>query len=241
MPGILEENRLAGDCEAQLLGPEELLEVAPELSRKALGAVMCPHEGGCCVYWLRTLYLIRFVLLLASLYGIHLLAVVEPWLVPVGFAISARALGVEILTGRKVVSLHHLFTRPLAYGGCDTAPDGAGGWKVVTQKTRGPEASSTGRSEAGSLLVPGPQRESRGAEGDSSEVLSARVIVNCAGKPYLHFVFALCVVRAMACRCHGFLMGSAISLCAHQRFIRGRNREDEITIPIFFLDRDSST
>ena len=42
----------------------------PSLSHQALGAVFCPHE-----------------------------AVVEPWLVPMGYAESARLNGVEIQTG----------------------------------------------------------------------------------------------------------------------------------------------
>ena len=45
LPGILRENRQAGDQEARLLSRQELLEEAPELSAEALGAVLCPYEG----------------------------------------------------------------------------------------------------------------------------------------------------------------------------------------------------
>ena len=56
--------RLAGDTEAVILSQEELREMEPALSHEALGAVFCPRE-----------------------------AVVEPWLVPMGYAESARLHG----------------------------------------------------------------------------------------------------------------------------------------------------
>jgi glycerol-3-phosphate dehydrogenase len=70
LPKILEENRSAGDLEARLLTKFELLQFEPSLSKNALGAIFCPYE-----------------------------AVVEPWLVLMGYAESCRLHGVTISTG----------------------------------------------------------------------------------------------------------------------------------------------
>jgi glycerol-3-phosphate dehydrogenase len=70
LPEILQENRVAGDLEAKLLTQEELQEFEPNISKRALGAVYCPYES-----------------------------VVEPWLVPMGYAESARLNGVEFQLG----------------------------------------------------------------------------------------------------------------------------------------------
>ena len=64
---MLKENRDAGDYEAEILTQQELREFEPSLSKSALGAVFCPYE-----------------------------AVVEPWLVPMGYAESARKHGANI-------------------------------------------------------------------------------------------------------------------------------------------------
>lgn len=70
LPSILEENREAGDIDAVLLNQEELRQLEPNLSHQALGAVYCPYES-----------------------------VVEPWLVPMGYAESARLNGVDFQLG----------------------------------------------------------------------------------------------------------------------------------------------
>jgi glycerol-3-phosphate dehydrogenase len=60
-----------GNEEACILSQEELRVMEPSLSHKALGAVYCPYE-----------------------------AVVEPWLVAMGYAESARLNGVHMQTGQ---------------------------------------------------------------------------------------------------------------------------------------------
>jgi glycerol-3-phosphate dehydrogenase len=72
LPEILQENRDAGDLEAILLTKEELKEYEPKISERALGAVFCPYES-----------------------------VVEPWLVPMGYAESARLNGVTFQLGQN--------------------------------------------------------------------------------------------------------------------------------------------
>lgn len=124
-------------------------------------------------------------------------AVVEPWLVPVGFAIRARSLGVQILTGRKVTSIRR---STIAGSDGDDHKDNSDDntnshreerWVVQTQETARPELCSSGRSKRGSLLVQGVcAGESTGAddaqvgeEGSSqTQEVSARVVINCAGK-----------------------------------------------------------
>jgi glycerol-3-phosphate dehydrogenase len=64
LPGMLEDGRQSGDTEAAMLTQEELREIEPALSHAALGAVLFPRE-----------------------------AIVEPWLVPMGYAESARLHG----------------------------------------------------------------------------------------------------------------------------------------------------
>lgn len=70
---VLEDNRAAGDVDARVLSVEELRKFEPELSHDALGAVFCPHE-----------------------------MVVEPWLITMGYAESARRFGAQIYTSTKV-------------------------------------------------------------------------------------------------------------------------------------------
>ncbi len=103
----------------------------------------------------------------------------EPWLVPVGFAIRAQELGVEVLTGRKVVAVTR--TAP-------TSPSKPGHWTIRTRATDWPEVCSSGRSAAGSLLVTStPKLESVEHSACSSPEdcgeLSATVVINCAGRP----------------------------------------------------------
>lgn len=72
LPKILQENREGGDIDAILLTQKELLEFEPNLSPNALGAVYCPYES-----------------------------VVEPWLVPMGYAESCHLNGVEFKLGKN--------------------------------------------------------------------------------------------------------------------------------------------
>eukprot|EP00041_Stephanoeca_diplocostata_P032900 m.1069002 g.1069002 ORF g.1069002 m.1069002 type:complete len:561 (-) comp24229_c0_seq9:2297-3979(-) len=71
---VLEENRAAGDADVKLLTQDELRVMEPALSDRALGAVLCPWE-----------------------------TVVEPWLLPVGYAQSALMHGAEIKLQSEVV------------------------------------------------------------------------------------------------------------------------------------------
>lgn len=144
LKGVMQENVDAGDTDVELLSVDELREMEPSLSRDALGAVFLPHE-----------------------------AVVEPWLVPMAYAESARRLGAVILTSTNVVDL--------SFDKVD------GLWSVLTTECRD---SSSGRSAPGALLVPSaPDRHSAGAlqlkDGcaptSNITVHKARVVINCAG------------------------------------------------------------
>lgn len=75
LPRILEENHEIGDGEAKLLTQEELRELEPALSKKALGAVHVPRE-----------------------------MIAEPWLVPIAFAESARLHGADIRLGTQLLA-----------------------------------------------------------------------------------------------------------------------------------------
>jgi len=152
LPDILAENRAAGDEDACLLTREELLEMSPELSQEARGAVYCPYE-----------------------------AVVEPWLVPVGLAIRARELGVDILTGRKVVDITQNVTT------MDMTQKGAPHWTISTVEAKGKEVCSMGRSAKGQVLVMQRKDSFNCNEGnastssDSAITITAGVVINCAG------------------------------------------------------------
>ena len=71
---ILADNQRAGDEDARFVSRAELRELEPALGPGALGAVLCPHE-----------------------------AVVEPWLVPLGYAESARLNGAHLRAGTEVL------------------------------------------------------------------------------------------------------------------------------------------
>eukprot|EP00811_Abedinium_folium_P034487 NODE_7363_length_1586_cov_3.975326.p1 GENE.NODE_7363_length_1586_cov_3.975326~~NODE_7363_length_1586_cov_3.975326.p1 ORF type:complete len:478 (+),score=141.98 NODE_7363_length_1586_cov_3.975326:77-1510(+) len=86
LPEILAEAHRAGDTEAELLSHEALMEIEPALSPAARGAVLLCRE-----------------------------AVAEPWLVPMGFAESARLHGADIRVATAVVSAER---------------DAAGDWRV---------------------------------------------------------------------------------------------------------------
>ena len=75
LPGVLAENVEAGDREARLLDRAELRALEPALGEGAVGAVLCPRE-----------------------------AVVEPWLVPMGYAESARLHGALLVMGTEAVA-----------------------------------------------------------------------------------------------------------------------------------------
>lgn len=75
LPLVLEENRQAGDIDARMIDVNELRKIEPNLSTMAKGAVLCPYE-----------------------------AIVEPWLVPVGYAESALTHGAHIFLNTKVTN-----------------------------------------------------------------------------------------------------------------------------------------
>jgi glycerol-3-phosphate dehydrogenase len=137
LPSVLAENTEAGDVEATLLSKEQLREMEPSLSHSALGAVHCPRE-----------------------------AVVEPWLVPLGYAASAMANGADIRTSTKVISAHF--------------DDKACIWAVEAKETK---ECSSGRSEPGQLLVKHQPPSSKSSReplvGD--DIVRARTVINCAG------------------------------------------------------------
>lgn len=116
LPDIIAENVEAGDSEAVLLSAAELHELEPSLSTKALGAVLCPRE-----------------------------AVVEPWLVPAGYAHSAIINGAELRMNREVTAVDYSPVEQL--------------WRLKTCHTI---ATSSGRSAPGRLLVPKPEPQPQG-------------------------------------------------------------------------------
>ena len=167
LPAILAENREGGDEEAMLLDQEELRELEPGLSHGALGAVLCPYE-----------------------------AVVEPWLVPVGYAESARLHGASIRTSTAVVGA----TFEASSSGSESGSGGV--WRIAVEHDAMRRAAS-GRSKAGELLVPLPmaaaeeeglaKRSFSGGRqrwtvqrkpvrrGVTASTVAARVVINCAG------------------------------------------------------------
>ena len=135
LPQVLEENRLAGDMDAQLLDQEELRELEPELDHTALGAVLCPYE-----------------------------AVVEPWLVPLGYAESARLHGATLLTRSRVVGAEFDSSHKT--------------WKLDVCRQAG-ETSSPCRSLPGEILV--RVDESSPEMITPPHQIQANVVINCAG------------------------------------------------------------
>ena len=134
---VLEENQEAGDVDAIMLDKEELHEVEPGISDQALGAVFCPRE-----------------------------AVVEPWLVPIGYAMSARLHGAVIRTGCEATGMD--FDRENNV------------WFVNTADTT-LEQLPLARSPEGELLVPAPPPRSDKSRDIAHGLVKARVVINCAG------------------------------------------------------------
>ena len=133
LPSVLAENKEAGDEDAVILSREETLSLEPALSPAALGAVFCPRE-----------------------------AVVEPWLVPIGYAASALANGASILTSQEVVSA--------------AFEDKA--WSIETRTT---QESALGRSAPGTLLTPNTPTPPALSEGASGSLIRTKTVINCAG------------------------------------------------------------
>jgi len=130
LDAVLQENVNAGDMDAYRVNAEELRDLEPALSRAALGAVVCPNE-----------------------------AVVEPFLIPIGYAESARRHGAELLLSTEVTSVER--------------QDGV--WRIGIGKSA---LVVDGRSKPGELLVQ-PLKEA--AAPSEAETVSARCVVNCAG------------------------------------------------------------
>lgn len=135
LPRIVAQNREAGDLEVVQLSAAELHELEPSLSAEALGAVFCPRE-----------------------------AVVEPWLVPAGYAHSAKINGAELRMSREVTAVDYCATKQL--------------WHLRIRHTT---FASSGRSAPGTLLVPRPEPKSRVTVPQGDETVTARAVVNCAG------------------------------------------------------------
>ena len=133
LPRVVAENREAGDTEAVQLTAAELHELEPTLSTAALGAVLCPRES-----------------------------VVEPWLVPAGYAHSARINGAELRMNTELKAVDYT----------------EGLWRLTTRPT---SSAPFGRSPPGKLLVSKPE-PARGAPWGAAETtVRARAVVNCAG------------------------------------------------------------
>jgi glycine/D-amino acid oxidase-like deaminating enzyme len=132
LPRIVAENREAGDAEAVQLTAAELHALEPALSTAALGAVLCPRES-----------------------------VVEPWLVPAGYAHSARLNGADLRMSTEVIGVDY----------------SEGLWKLQTRRA---SSASSGRSAPGQLLVPKPEPE-RPPPREGGETVCAHAVVNCAG------------------------------------------------------------
>jgi hypothetical protein len=127
LPEILQENRDAGDEEAVLLTQEELRKLEPNLSHQALGAVYCPYES-----------------------------VTEPWLVPMGYAESARLNGVTFQLGTEVADIRYNKSSKQ--------------WDIQMQST---DLVTIARSKSGELLVP-PGAADRTPKVDCSFLSSPR-------------------------------------------------------------------
>lgn len=101
---------------------------------------------------------------------------------PVGLAVRARELGVQVLTGRKVVGL----SLSEAAATNDSSSSEQRHWTISTTRTVGAEACSSGRSQTGEVLVALPQRDASDSAQQPrgcgcEEEISARVVINCAG------------------------------------------------------------
>jgi L-2-hydroxyglutarate oxidase LhgO len=167
LPGVLQENIDAGDEEAVMLSQSELRELEPGLSPDALGAVLLPRE-----------------------------AVVEPWLVPIGYAESAKALGATLVLSTEVVGAKKSF-QGNASSSSSSSPllrkCGPFFWEITTRAT---ERSQVGRSIGQATLVATPpldassrvqKKNSTKKEEEEEErttptnTVRARVVINCAG------------------------------------------------------------
>jgi glycerol-3-phosphate dehydrogenase len=151
LPAVLAENKEAGDADAALLSQAELRDLEPALSRQALGAVHCPNE-----------------------------AVVEPWLVPVGYARACRAAGVNITTGAVVTGVQLDRARRQWSLTVAHSADAASGRSWHT----GPPGDVTAaHSVPASLLATHPNQCPPVASASPAppKIVRARVVVNCAG------------------------------------------------------------
>lgn len=135
LPRIVAQNREAGDLEVVQLSAAELRELEPSLSVEALGAVFCPRE-----------------------------AVVEPWLVPAGYAHSAKINGAELRMSREVTAVDYCTAKQL--------------WHLRIRHTT---FASSGRAASGTLLVPRSEPEPQSTVPQGDETVAARAVVNCAG------------------------------------------------------------
>mmetsp|Transcript_27287 Transcript_27287/g.43866 ORF Transcript_27287/g.43866 Transcript_27287/m.43866 type:complete len:515 (+) Transcript_27287:33-1577(+) len=136
LPRVLEENREAGDNEAQLIDAEELSQLEPSLSRDALGAVLCPYE-----------------------------AVVEPWLVPMGYAESARRHGVVFHLSSKVVQASLDKQKKI--------------WDISIAPVLPDDPVN--HSKGGEILVDAPPVLEYKPHSTNPNTVRAKVVINCAG------------------------------------------------------------
>jgi len=127
---VLEANLRAGDTDAYMATPDDLHHLEPELATSAIGAVVCPNE-----------------------------AVVEPWLIPIGYAEACRLHGAEVRLSTEVTS----------------ARRDHGVWCLGLSNRC---ISTVGRSWPGEVLVQFMEEEPCPKE---SSCVTARIVVNCGG------------------------------------------------------------
>jgi L-2-hydroxyglutarate oxidase LhgO len=181
LPKIVAQNRAAGDTEVVQLTQSELRRLEPALSTAALGAVWCPRE-----------------------------AVVEPWLVPAGYARSARLNGAELRMSTEVVSVRRSAAchnnAAAATVAAGEQVDCGGVWRLQTTRRRATDLAPLGRSPPRrlrnggggggggggadgdhvlleELLVPPPQtsRQTPPVTQPITDSVRALAVVNCAG------------------------------------------------------------
>lgn len=147
---VVQENKDAGDTDVQILSKDELLTLEPSLSTAALGGVLLPRE-----------------------------AVVEPWLVPIGYALDVLRRGVKILTNEDVCGVKYIKD-----ANCDTGEYG-GHWRISMTHT---ESHSVGRSLHGEYFVKSvsnvdslPKKEAAKESPCPDRSVRARIVINCAG------------------------------------------------------------
>jgi len=136
LENVYDESLKAGDLDVQRLSKSDLKSFEPELSEAALGAILCPNE-----------------------------AVVEPFLIPIGYAESALRHGAQIHVNTTVATVSRQ----------------KDAWRIGIVET--PTSSSMNRSKVGQQLAERDTQEESLCDLDKSVdgEVEARVVINCTG------------------------------------------------------------